>query len=150
MNLDEAAKVPDPEIQDGDGVLRRIPDAGRNMLAEDVMTGERRPSSGAFKPDKDGLSVYLESTLSANALGPADLVMKTGNLVVRIPVGDVRSVDLDVVADPWPKDVPEADHPRNAAHALITGWEGMSKNERRRRQRELSLLPSLRFVYPMP
>jgi hypothetical protein len=33
------------------------------MLAVDVVTGERRPTSGAFKPDADRVSVYRQSLL---------------------------------------------------------------------------------------
>jgi hypothetical protein len=68
-----------------------------------------------------------------------------GLVVVRIGVADVRSIDpLDVRDDPWPQDIPESQHPRNAAHALIVGWAGLSKKIER--QRALTRLPSLEFV----
>jgi hypothetical protein len=68
------------------------------------------------------------------------------NLVVSVDVGDIRSLQLGACDDPWPPDVDEREHPRNAAHALITGLEDLGKKERRRRQRELVALPSIIFI----
>lgn len=118
------------------------------MLAIDAVTGQRRPSSGAFKPDADGVSIYRASRLAATGLGVVAVVRDPWNVVVALGVGDVRAVPLGVRDDPWPDDIDEPEHPRNAAHALITGWQGLGKNERRRRQRALAEAPSLRLVYP--
>jgi len=67
---------------------------------------------------------------------------------VSIPVADVLSIPLGAQPDPWPSDIPDPEHPRNAAHALIVGWEGLTKSARKERQRALASLPSLRFVFP--
>jgi len=145
----ELAPANDPAIVDDDAVLRRLSDSGPSMLRIDLATGERRPTSGAFQPDEDGVSVYRESRLHEQDLTAADLVKAPQNLVVSLGVGEIRAVaNLGVRDDPWPSDVDQADHPRNAAHALITGWAALSRNERRERQRALATLPSLQFVYP--
>jgi len=117
------------------------------MIWVDSLSGERRPTSGAFQPDSDGVSVYRMSILRASGLTATDLVNDRQNLVVGLPLGEVRSIaGLGVVDDPWPTDAYEPSHPRNAAHALIVGWQGLSKNERRRRQRALAMLPGLSFL----
>lgn len=139
----------DPTIRDDDRLYRRLSDSSPNMIATDALTGVRRPSSGAFKPDDDGVSVYRESLLQRDALTAADVVRSPQNLVVALPVGDVRAISpLGVRDDPWPVGIPDETHPRNAAHALINGWHGLSTGERRRRQRALAELVSLEFVYP--
>lgn len=139
----------DPSIPDNDRLLRRLSDSGPNMVAVDTVTHDRRPTSGAFKPDEDGVSVYRESVLSTSGLGAADVVRAPMNLVVSLEVADARAITpLGVRNDPWPSDIPEPDHPRNAAHALIVGWDGLSTGERRRRQQKLTKAPSLRFIYP--
>jgi hypothetical protein len=133
-------------IPDDDSVFRRLSDATRAMVSIDALTGERRPTSGAFKPDPD-VSVYRESVLERARLGPRDLVRNASNVVVSVSVGDVRAiVPLDIRDDPWPRDIADPDHPRNVAHALIVGWEGLGKGDRIRRQRAIAMAPSLRFV----
>lgn len=84
--------------------------------------------------------------LDAAGLGPDDVVRNPWNLVVSVDVGDIRSIRLGARDDPWPADIDEPEHPRNAAHALITGLERLGKNGRRRRQKDLVLLPSITFV----
>lgn len=121
------------------------------MVYVDPLTGDRRPTSGAFavKPGEDGLSVYREHLLTASGLTVADVVTAAQNLVVSLAVHDIRSTPpLDVRDDPWPPDVPEPAHPRNGAHALIVGWEELSRSERRARQLALVNAPSLYFAYP--
>jgi hypothetical protein len=138
-------------VPDDDAVYRRLSDSSPAMVYVDPVTGERRPTTGAFlaKRDEDGVSVYREQLLVAAGLGPADVVTASQNLVVSVGVADVRSVTpLDVRDDPWPGDVPDPTHPRNAAHALVVGWIGLSKSQRRERQLALVNAPSLTFVYP--
>src|SRR5262249_38062212 len=115
------------------------------MLAVDSITGERRPTSGAFQPDEDGVSVYRLAILEKDCLSPEDITDTPRNLVYAVNVSEIRQIGLDVVADPWPK--VEYPRPRDAAHALIVGFSGLSVNERRRRQRALVKLPSMRCVY---
>ena len=135
-------------VPDAETVYRRLSDDSPDMVVVDAVSGDRRPSSGAFKPDEDGVSVYRKSLLEDRQLTPADLAPRPGNLVVSINVGEVRSLSLDVEDDPWPQGIPEHDHPRNAAHALIVGWDGLSTSARKQRQRALSSLPSLEFAFP--
>ncbi len=136
----------DPAIQDDESVLRRLSDASPNMVAVDPLTGTRRPTSGAFKPDPD-VSVYRNSVLESHGIDARALVKAPQNLVVSIEVADVRHhAGLGVRDDAWPQDVDDPHHPRNAAHALIVGWAGLSRSQRRERQRALTTAPSLRFV----
>jgi hypothetical protein len=135
----------DGSIPGGETVHRRI-GRGPEMVAVDTITGRRRPSSGAFKPDNDGVSVYRESTLVGVGLGWRDLLVTNSQLIVSLEVADVRTLaHLDVTPDPWPADIPDPTHARNAAHALIVGWGELSKNQRLTVQRALACLPSLRF-----
>lgn len=136
----------DGEIPNDEEVFRRLSDSGPSMIAIDLVTGERRPTSGAFKPDEDGISVYRRSLLESAGLGPRDVVKSPLNIVVGVRVEELRDIELDVRDDPWPIGIEDADHPRNAAHALITGFEALGKNPRRRKQKELVGLPSIRFV----
>ena len=79
-------------------------------------------------PDEDGISVFREAVLALFGLGPAAIVPKAGQLVVRLAVSDVRSVDsLDVVDDAWPSYVDDPESPCYVADALIVGWNGLSK-----------------------
>ncbi len=136
----------DPDIPDTDALFRRLSDSGPSMVAVDLETGERRPTSGAFKPDDDGVSVFRRGLLHAAGLGPDDVIKNPWNLVVSVDVGDIRSIGLGARDDPWPSDIDEPEHPRNAAHALIVGLERLSRGQRRRRQQVLVALPSVTFV----
>jgi hypothetical protein len=136
----------DESIPSSEVLYRRLSDPGRSMVAIDQVTGVRRPSSGAFKPDADGVSVYRRGVLEQASLGPQDLITAPQNLVVGVEVGDVRSIGLGAWNDPWPADVPDPEHPRNAAHALITGLGHLGKKARLRRQQALVGLPSMDFV----
>jgi hypothetical protein len=40
--------------------------------------------------------------------------------------------------DPWPQGIQDEYHPRNAAHALIVGWNEISKSARKKYQRYLT------------
>ncbi len=139
----------DASIPGDDAVLRRLSDGGPSMVTIDAVTGVRRPSSGAFKPDEDGVSVFRTSRLADQNLNASAVVTGPHALVVQLSIGEIRSVaQLGVRDDPWPEDVEDPDHPRYAAHALIVGWSGLSKNQRRARQQALATLPSLRFMHP--
>lgn len=147
----EAPSIPDhddPSVPGDESLLRRLSDDGPSMIATDAVTGERRPTSGAFKPDPDGLSVYRLSKLVEFDMGAADVARTPWNLIVSVSVEQVRSIELGVRDDPWPRDIDEEAHPRNVAHALIVGWANLTKGERKRRQKALVLLPSMRIIYP--
>jgi hypothetical protein len=92
------------------------------------------------------VSVYRRQLLEEDGLGPEDVITAPQNLVVGIEVVDVRSIGLGGWNDPWPTDVPDPAHPRNAAHALITGLEQLGKKARLRRQQALVAQPSVEFV----
>ena len=126
-------------LPEDDAVYRRLSDTGPSMVYIDPVTGEQRPTSGAFKPDADGVSVYSRMAMSAVGVEPADLLVRSGNVVVELPVSAVRDSEppLDAVGDPWPADIPEPDHPRNAAHALVVGFDGLTKGQRKRAQDHL-------------
>jgi len=129
----------DPSIPDADALYRRLSDSSPSMVAYDQETGERlRPSSGAFKPDPDGVSVYRRSRLEEDGLSGQDVARHPWNLVASVDVGEVRSIALGVRDDPWPSDIDEAEHPRNRAHALITGLERLGKNGSAGASRSLS------------
>lgn len=117
-----------------------------NWVSVDKLTGERRPSSAAFEPDEDGLSVYREAILIRSGLSAGDLTRSPDDPVVGFTAGDVRGVGLDVLADPWPKDVPDLDHPKHGAHALITGLNGLGSKQQLRLRRALAKVPSMKFV----
>jgi len=109
------------------------------MVTIDRATGLRRPSSGAFKPDEDGVSVFRESLLRRHTLS-AEVVADRSlrQLIASISVGQVRQGDMGVRDDPWPPDVPDPSHPKWEAHALIVGLEDLPKNDRIRKQRLLA------------
>lgn len=141
--------MPDQGVLPDDAVFRRVANDSPSMVVVDVLTGHRRPSTGAFKLDPDGISVYLRSVLSRSGLSASEVAVRPGNLVVELPVAAVVDVPpLTVRADPWPRDIPDATHPRNAAHALVVGWEGLSRAQRKERQDKLVNHPNLRWVYP--
>jgi hypothetical protein len=71
------------------------------------------------------------------------------NIIISFTVGQVRSISLGINDDPWPQDVPDPKHLRNAAHALVIGWEGLGKKARIRRQKEFANL-AFQFVHPDP
>jgi hypothetical protein len=137
----------DPSIPDDETVYRRLSDSGPSMIAVDLKTQRRRPSSGAFQPDSDGVSVYRKSRLEAARLTAADIKRAPQNIVVGLGVGEIRTTtQLGVHDDAWPTYTDDPTHLRNGAHALIVGWQGLSKNQRRQSQRALTRPPSLRFV----
>jgi hypothetical protein len=142
----EAASEAKPPELGQDAVLRRIP-RDPNMLYTDLVTGEIRPSSGAFKPDSDGVSVFREGVLEAALLEPSAIMRRHDDLVARLLVSDVRALTLDVVDDPWPGDVDDPANRCYVAHALIVGWNGLGKKRRVKLQRELAQHPNLVSVY---
>jgi hypothetical protein len=83
--VDDAPPHPedDSSISDDEILYRRIADYGSgDLVVVDAITGHRRPSSGAFNSDNDGISVYLDGVLSEMGLGPQDLVRAPQNAVI--------------------------------------------------------------------
>lgn len=127
----------DPSVADADTLLRRIATYGdTNMMVVDDATGETRISSGAFKLDEDGCSVYRSAVLATHGLDARAVVRAPQNAVVAVTAATVRSVSLGVRPDPNP---PEGDgHPRDEAHALIVNARSLGKNPLRRALRDLA------------
>jgi hypothetical protein len=126
--------IPDEEV-----IHRRLSDDSPNMVTIDKATGSRRPSSGAFKPDEDGVSVFRESLLRERGLSAEVIADRSlGQLIASIKVGQVRQGEMGVRDDPWPPNVPDPTHFKWESHALIVGFKGLSKTERIRKQRLLA------------
>jgi hypothetical protein len=145
----EGDQVPrdDPGIPDTETVYRWLSKQA-GFVVQDRVTGERRVSSGAFAPDDDGLSVYRHLLLEREGLTPVEgLARDTGNVIVSLNVGELRSLELGIHDDLNPPGVRDPEHPRHKAHALVVGWEGMTRGKRIKRQRELSRLPSVTIIY---
>lgn len=138
----------DPGISNDEVLYRRLSRENPDQYAVDRETGKRWPTSAAFmpKPQEDGLSVYRRTRLAAADLDASAVATRPEHIVFGMEAGDVRVIKLGIRDDAWPRGIPDADHPRNAAHALIVGWEGMTRGEIKRRARELAKLPSLRLV----
>lgn len=139
----------DPGISDSEILYRRLSRENPDQYALDAETGERWPTSAAFKPkpDEDGLSVYRHVKLAEAGLAASDVATAPEHVVFGVNVEDVRSIKLGVRDDAWPSGITDPEHARNGAHALVIGWEGMSRGEKSRRARELTRLPSMRLVY---
>jgi hypothetical protein len=136
--------VDDPSILDDDELLRRLAADDQAFVVRDLVSGTRRPTSGAFKPDADGVSVYQSTLLADAGLSARDVMVHESNLVVGFLTADVRAIGLGIVPDRWPPD--DQGHARGVAHALLIGLETLSKNERHRRQKQLATVASMRFV----
>jgi hypothetical protein len=105
------------------------------MLAVDQASNlVKGPSSAAFMPDSDGLSVYLDGRLVELGLGPSNIRTAESQVVAGLSAETITSLDLWLVADPE-KDGPQ---PLGQAHALIKGWEELSGKQRKRTARELA------------
>jgi hypothetical protein len=139
----------DPGIPSDEILYRRLSRVDPNQYALDTETGERTPTSAAFtpKPDEDGLSVYRHAKLTAAGLDASVVALVPEHIVFGMSAGEVRSVDLGVRDDAWPQGIPDAAHPRNGAHALIVGWERMSRGAVKRHARELAKLAATRLAY---
>jgi hypothetical protein len=141
----------DPTIPDDELILRWVPAFSPSQLARDSGTGEIvGPTSAAFNPDTDGASVYLDSVIQAGGLDVRDVTHSVTDSVWALRVGQVRELSLGVRRDPWPQDVDDPEHPRYAAHALITGLIGLSKRSRIQAQKGLARAESLKCVFFPP
>lgn len=139
----------DPSIGDSEVLYRRLLRDNPDQYAVDQETGERWPTSAAFKPKRgeDGLSVYRHSKLAEDGLDASGVAMRPEHVVFGVTVADVRTLKLGVRDDEWPSGIPDADHPRNRAHALVVGWENMTRGEVSRCARKLTQLPSMGLAY---
>lgn len=125
-------------VEDSETLCRRIPEIP-SMWAPNKESGGRRPSSGAYKPDSDGLSVYLLSVLAAHGLPVSAVRARDDDAVCGNEVTDLHPMKLSLRLDSYPADVPDPAAPRHVAHALVLGWPEGEK-ARRRLQRRLAEL----------
>lgn len=114
---------------------RRVP-LVPSMLSKDQATGKvLRPTSGAFRPDRDedGLSVYSQLLLGPG-LGPADVAAagRTASAVAGLREDVVTGLGLHFVSDPTDEEA------IGHAHELIQGWAGLSVSAVRKRARDLA------------
>lgn len=95
------------------------------------------PTSAAFKPDPadNGVSVYRHAELESLGRSAEDVANAGRTRAVVATVLDSHVTDLDLRVLPDPMGEPQSIGP---AHALISGWEGLSSKESRRRQRALA------------
>lgn len=137
----------DPDITDNEVLYRRLSYDNGDWVVRDARTGGRvRPTSGAFNPDPDGVSVYRETVLIANKLSASSLLKNPEQSLVSFTVGHLRGINLGIKFDPWPQDVPDPDDPCNVAHSLIVGLNALTTNPRIKRQRALARVSSMKFV----
>ena len=129
----------DPSIADQEALLRRV------VINDATKTWDgnlRRwlPSTGGFKIDPDGVSVYRAQVLAAAGLGSADVAgTRKVAAVFEVTAHEARAESLGVVCDPQP-----ATGPLGAAHALVTfPVEGLAAKKRRLRR----LLGQARIVH---
>ncbi len=128
----------DPAINDDEILYRRIPNVEHaSFMVTDEMTKVRRPTSAVFRPDNDGLSVYIDSILRQHGLTERDVQTRPQSGVLSLMVGDVRAEELGVATDAWPEDTDDPDHLRNAAHALVVGFRSLSKRQLKVKQHAL-------------
>jgi hypothetical protein len=149
----EAPSTADLSAEDflNDELLRRVPSLSNNdFYAKNTETGERQLTSACFKLGRDetGLSIYSKTTIERRNLTCADVCRKPHNAVASIPGSEPPRRGLTTEPDPWPDDVPEPEHPRNAAHALIMGIADMAPNKQRQLARDFAGIAVLTHVPP--
>lgn len=121
------------------------------MFVINLITHERSPAKAAFRPDPDGLSVYSWWAVQELELELGDLLQRRQNVLIRLAIDEVRRIDgVDVVGDPWPRDVLDPDHRRNGAHALIKGVETTLPRGVWRERRDALLQLACEIVKPPP
>ncbi|WP_416963390.1 hypothetical protein [Streptomyces sp. Agncl-13] len=127
------------EIPDGDLLWRWVSTENPRMMRYDSVTNEvLGPSSAAFKPHDDGTSVYIRRILDECGVGPTGISDDPQNSVWELETKSIRDQELDVVPDAWPQDIPSPEHPRNAGHALIVGWEMLGRKQIDKKAQALS------------
>ena len=107
-------------------VHRRIPLRQSHMKVDQATGKAVRPSSAAFAPDKDGLSVYLHSALEQRGVELSVVRTNPEQAIAGLEESSIKDAGLFVQLDPDGGDV---NQDRGAAHALVKGWEGMSKGQ---------------------
>ena len=89
------------------------------------------PLNAAIRFDPDGMSVYLDSVLSANGSGPADVAaLRDGSVVFSVRAKEPRSLGLGVLHTPAG---PPTD-PVAFAHGVIGGDQSWPDAELRQRR----------------
>jgi hypothetical protein len=107
----------DDSVHADDFVYRRVKDGG-NINVVRNKDGIRIASSAAFEDDADGISVFLESTLTMAHMEPAAVIAGfDGYVLARVQVGSIRDMGIGIVRDPNPPDAKPM--PCNVAHCLL-------------------------------
>jgi hypothetical protein len=115
---------------------RRVHQQPQMLAVDQVSNLVKGPSSAAFMPDSDGLSVYLDGRLTELGLAPADIRTADTQVVAGLSDQAITSLDLQVVADPEE----QGPQPLGQAHALIQGSDSLSGKQRTRTARTLASL----------
>lgn len=142
-------------LSDADGVLRRALSTNPDLVVRDQVTGSRRLSSAAFKPDPsdNGVSVYSTAALEADGLDRRLICFDGAHVLAEASVRQIHglrltegqldeaqreTIRLDVRSDPFPDGKDDDSPAHEVAHALVVGWVGLSKNQRRDFQKQLT------------
>lgn len=139
-----------PSDFERDKLLRRIPSLeDEAFCVVNTETGEARLSSACFKlrSDETGLSIYSQTIVTRRSLTYEDVCRKPHNAVASISGTEPLCHGLQTIADPWPPDAPEPDHPRNAAHAIINGIRQLAPSKQRKLARDLAKIAVI--VHPV-
>lgn len=128
------AAADDLGIGDDDLLHRRVLGRG-DMIAFDSNLQRWTPLNAAIRFDLDGMSVYLDSVLSASGLGPTDVAaQRVGSIVFSVKASEPRSLDLGVLHTP----AESLTDPVAFAHGVIVGdpaWPDAELRQRRNRLR---------------
>lgn len=123
----------DPGIGDDDLLHRRVLNR-KDMVAFDDNLQRWTPLTAAIRFDPDGMSVYLNSVLTASGRGPeAVAAQRSGSIVFSVKASEPRSLDLGVLHTPAG---PPTD-PVAFAHGVIVGDPSWPDAELRRRRNRL-------------
>lgn len=108
----------DPEIADGEQLLRRVP-KNPNHATFDPETGEWRPSAGAFQRNaNEGMSVHVVSVLNSWKRADHSAYDPARYGAVRFPAAVVREAEAGVLRT-LPTEEQEPDEVLRDAHAEV-------------------------------
>lgn len=102
----------------------------------------------APRPSASGSSASIAPGVQQVTGSVAARSWPPSNVIVSVDVGDVRSLNLGVRDNPWPAG--SDGHPRDAAHALVTGLNELGSKPQLRCRRHLAKLPSITLSIQTP
>lgn len=112
----------------GEILHRRIYRTPQQLVIDQETRRVTGPTSAAFEPDDDGLSVYLESRLTILGLGPKDTRINSSQVVAALDEPVLRLHSLELKPDP---ELIEDPQPAGQAHALVQGWPSSRKGAKK-------------------